>query len=99
MMAKHFPFLLLCEENWKSQRIAIDNYPSWYSGWTKHLAKVEPTEAKIPRKRKREISGSNIESIPIAMAPGLVTAGESIAEQSTKAANEKPVSTLTPVTL
>jgi hypothetical protein len=28
-MRQHFPELRLCENDWKSEQIAIDNYPSW----------------------------------------------------------------------
>lgn len=43
-MRQHFPELRLCENDWKADQIASDNYPSWrahHFGADKHLIKQE----------------------------------------------------------
>lgn len=32
---RRFPFLQYCDDNWKAEQIAMDNYPSWYNSWCK----------------------------------------------------------------
>ena len=32
-MYRRFPYLQYCDDNWKVEQIAMDNYPSWYSTW------------------------------------------------------------------
>jgi hypothetical protein len=32
---RRFPFLQYCDNDWKAEQIAMDNYPSWYSSWCK----------------------------------------------------------------
>jgi hypothetical protein len=34
-MKRHFPELQLCELDWKSDQIAIENYPSWHTNYFK----------------------------------------------------------------
>ena len=36
-MYRRFPFLQYCDDNWKVEQIAIDNYPSWYTSWCKKM--------------------------------------------------------------
>jgi hypothetical protein len=46
-MRQHFPELCLCENNWKADLIASENYPSWYahqSSQNKHSVKQEDAE-------------------------------------------------------
>jgi len=32
-MNSRFPELRFCELDWKSEQVATDNYPSWYTTW------------------------------------------------------------------
>ena len=34
-MYRRFPYLQCCDDDWKVEQIAMDNYPSWYSSWVK----------------------------------------------------------------
>ena len=34
-MYRRFPYLRYCDDDWKVEQIAMDNYPSWYSSWCK----------------------------------------------------------------
>ena len=40
-MYRRFPFLQYCDDDWKAEQIAMDNYPSWYSSWCKKSSKAE----------------------------------------------------------
>ena len=40
-MYRRFPFLQYCDDNWKAEQIAMDNYPSWYNSWCKKKDKAE----------------------------------------------------------
>lgn len=46
-MRNRYPVLALCEMDWKADLIATDNYPSWYSHFTKKCVKEEPQEATV----------------------------------------------------
>jgi hypothetical protein len=52
-----FAELQLCEGNWKTDRIATDNYPAWYRSYTKpdtksvKLEKLDGGDTGIPSKR------------------------------------------------
>lgn len=43
-MCARFPILRLCELDWKVDQIATDNYPSWYTTWSR---KMEEKRANI----------------------------------------------------
>jgi hypothetical protein len=34
-MYRRFPYLQYCDDDWKAEQIAMDNYPSWYNSWSK----------------------------------------------------------------
>jgi hypothetical protein len=49
-MNSRFPELRFCELDWKSEQIATDNYPSWYSTWASKLKlKLENEEDVIDK--------------------------------------------------
>lgn len=40
-MNSRFPELRFCDLDWKSEQIAIDNYPSWYTTWASKLRQLK----------------------------------------------------------
>lgn len=52
-MGRHFPELRLCENDWKSELLAIENYPSWYNNHCRPKVKKEEGSSTRPDKKKR----------------------------------------------
>ena len=53
-METRWPVLRYCENHWKAQRIAIDNYPQWYKTYSrKKLGEEEKTSDEPAQKKRR----------------------------------------------
>ena len=52
-MGRHFPELQLCENDWKFELLAIENYPSWYNNHCRPKVKKEEGPSTHPDKKKR----------------------------------------------
>jgi hypothetical protein len=46
-MRRHFTVLRLCDQDWKADQIAIDNYPSWHQNYYKDAVKHEDSDANL----------------------------------------------------
>ncbi|KAI0058689.1 hypothetical protein BV25DRAFT_1919017 [Artomyces pyxidatus] len=64
-MYLHFPDLRLCEGNWKANRIAMDNYPSWRASQAASSAKKDNHTPSKSSNGKR-VRAPSVSSIPIA---------------------------------
>lgn len=50
-MNSHFPELRFCDLDWKSEQVATDNYPSWYTTWaSKQKELKQESEEDITKK-------------------------------------------------
>lgn len=58
-MRTKFPELAFCHDNWKSEQIAIDNYPAWNNGRKVKKIKEEPGVERPDQGRKRVLSSSS----------------------------------------
>jgi hypothetical protein len=60
-MGSRFPELRFCDLEWKTDQIATDNYPSWYTNWlgrrdTQNLKKEDGDALSLQTKRSRKAS-------------------------------------------
>ena len=61
-MNSRFPELRFCDLDWKSEQVATDNYPSWYTTWAskrkelKHESEEDITNKSAQSKRPRKPS-------------------------------------------
>jgi hypothetical protein len=60
-MGSRFPELRYCNLEWKSDQIATDNYPSWYTNWlpksdTQNLKNEKDDVLSLQTKRSRKAS-------------------------------------------
>ena len=74
-MRQKFPIFTLCENSWKADQIAIDNYSSWHTSYAPKHATVkleQELESKVP------------------VADGISTKSEASSEFNVELPNEKP---------
>ena len=51
---RRWPVLRYCENHWKAQRIAIDNYPQWYKTYSKKKSGEEGKKSDKPAPKKHK---------------------------------------------
>lgn len=80
-MRSKFPVLCLCDQNWKSDQLAIDIYPGWYAN-QKSNVKAETMEVSLPSKpsSKRDIELEVPDELPRKKHKGKV---QSVAVEAT----------------
>lgn len=54
-MYRRFPFLQYCDNDWKAEQIAIDNYPSWYNSWCKKTNTARSSVNNIKDEREEPL--------------------------------------------
>jgi hypothetical protein len=67
-MRRHFPELGLCDQDWKADQIAIDNYPSWHQNYCKDVVKHEDPDTNMTllpdtNKRPQAVEPTNLPAV------------------------------------
>jgi hypothetical protein len=57
-MRHHFPELRLCENDWKAELLATENYPSWYNNHHRNskIKKEDGSSTQLDKKKKRSLN-------------------------------------------
>ena len=60
-MCRKFPILALCENSWKADQIAIDNYSSWHASYAPKYAAPKVKQESVTDQKCEFVAGSSLE--------------------------------------